>query len=108
MNESWISRENSIEQVTKSNVAWLAEVASVLEAVARKYSTLTSDDVWNELKEWSVPVPAPTDPRAMGPVMKNGVKDGIIAATGDWIVSDTPATPRNHGRPQRVYRSLIY
>jgi hypothetical protein len=81
-----------------------AEIALYNAAVSGE--TLTSDEVWRMLQ--GKEIPPPDEPRAMGAVMIAGAKRGWVTKTEQFVVADNPATNRNHGRPSRVYRSLVY
>jgi len=99
-----VARDESIEQVQANSVVWRVAAERALKDLAYTHWNLTSDDVWWLLRDQHIPVP--TEPRAMGPVMLQGVRKGWIRATNEVRISDQSATP-NHRRPQRVYASLI-
>jgi hypothetical protein len=67
--------------------------------VARQQRELVSDDVWKHLDARS------HDNRALGPVMKQAQRDGLIAPT-DRFVLTTQA--RRHRSPVRIWVSLVY
>ena len=64
---------------------WLEAAYRALVAVANEQETLTTDDVWNELRARGDAV-STHDLRAIGPVMNRGRRDGLIEAT-DRIAS---------------------
>ena len=99
------ARDAAIAAVARGSGPWRAYAEMALWDAARREATLTSDDVWLILTDHGVP--SPDEPRAMGPVMLAGVRYQWIEATDQFLVTETPATHRNHGRPQRIYRSLI-
>lgn len=99
-----VARDEAIRRVEDHSVIWRSFARLALRDAAVFDEYLTSDDVWHVLKMHHVP--DPIEPRAMGPVMLAGVRDGWIVATDKVKISDDPASP-NHNRPQRVYRSLI-
>lgn len=68
--------------------------------VAANYPDFTADDVWRELGLFA----APTEPRAIGPVMLRAQQLGYCQPT-----DRTRATrnPRAHRRPMRVWVSLL-
>lgn len=98
-------RDEAIDAVASANADWTPWAMLALHDAAITNAALTSDDVWKILQRKRIP--APTEPRAMGPVMLAGVKRGWVYATDRVRSSDDPASP-NHARPQRVYGSNIY
>ena len=99
-----VERDDAIAAVESNSVVWRTAANDALLSVARSQGTLTSDDVWLTLHRRNISNPA--EPRAMGPVMQHGVREGWIAPTNQVRVADIPSSP-NHRRPQRVYRSRI-
>ena len=97
------AKEEAIERVRASadpswmNHAWAAIVMVCHESHAG-WTTITSDLVWERLAEWHAP--KPHEPRAMGPVMRRAVKEGLLRPTSTFRPS---AMPQNHRRPVRVY-----
>lgn len=104
MDDQRVARDRGIEQVEQHSVIWRTFARKALRDAAVDGDDLTSDDVWHLLHEHGIP--GPIEPRAMGPVMLGGVRDGWIEATNMVRISNDPASP-NHKRPQRVYRSRI-
>jgi len=96
----------ALAHVEIRSAPWRPWAGLALIHAAAKSVEITSDDVWRVLTAHSVP--APLEPRAMGPVMLAGVRKGLITPTERFLVSQDPATSRNHGRPQRVYASHIW
>jgi hypothetical protein len=76
--------------------------AAVIEA-ARLYPKLTTDDI-----VVMIPDHVRThENRALGPVMQEAAKNGVIAK--DMMPNVNCATRKNnHSRPLQVWRSLIY
>jgi hypothetical protein len=99
-----VARDEAIRRVEDHSIVWRSFARLALRDAAVFDEHLTSDDVWHVLHMHRVP--DPIEPRAMGPVMLAGVRDGWIIATNKVEISNDPASP-NHKRPQRVYRSLI-
>ena len=97
--------EKGISRSAESAAKWNPHALDALHSVAKTQESFTSDAVWDWLANANVK--APYEPRAMGAIMRNGVKNGWITRTDEWIVTDNPATSRNHGRPQRVYTSNL-
>lgn len=101
----FIGRDEALDAVAVGNADWTPWALLALHEAATTTAALTSDDVWKVLHRKRIP--GPTEPRAMGPVMLTGVKRGWIEPTDRVKASDEPASP-NHGRPQRVYGSMIF
>ncbi len=75
---------------------WKAAAAVALEQLAATGREFTSDDVRD-----AIPAHITThEMRALGPVMKAGIRDGLVTATG-WTTQGRAAA---HGRPRRLYR----
>ena len=73
-----------------------------VRVMAHRRQYITSDDVWL----WLLPLEVTTsDNRAMGSVMRESQRDGVITLTSNFLSS---ARSCNHRRPQRVWKSLIY
>jgi hypothetical protein len=104
MDDQRVARDQGIERVEQHSIIWRTFARKALRDAAVDLYDLTSDDVWHVLMEHDVP--NPIEPRAMGPIMLGGVRDGWIEATNEVRISADPASP-NHKRPQRVYRSLV-
>lgn len=104
MDDQRVARDKAIERVEFNSIVWRSFARRALRDAAVSSDELTSDDVWWILRYHDIP--DPTEPRAMGPVMLRGVRDGWIVSTNRTKISDDPASP-NHNRPQRVYLSRI-
>ena len=72
-----------------------------LRVIARRKNTLTSDDVWEWMRDLDVSTP---DHRAMGAVFRNASRDKVIEALPQWEISTRPAC---HKRPIRKWKSLV-
>lgn len=59
----------------------------------------TTDDVWKVLDDWGVDTPH--EPRAMGPIVRSLMREGLIEPVGRRVKS---TIPRGHCRPVEVYR----
>lgn len=96
-------REASIAQVRDNAEPDLkAELLESVRRVAGIRSTLTSDDVWQDFRARITD--APHEPRLLGAVMREAVRNAWIEATQDFELSKRPETHRN---PKRVWRSLL-
>lgn len=86
-----------------ANDRWKIAAMRALIAAASDLDTLTIDDVWERL----TPTGHVThENRAMGAIMKRGAALGYIEATTEHRPLRR-VTERRHGRPVRVWRSLI-
>jgi len=93
----WADAEVKMEQVDDAaDKNWKQVANAAIRATARRLSTLTADDVWETLEGWGVP--APREPRALGPRMTHAVKEGWIIRTDEYRPSI-----RRHASPLRVY-----
>jgi hypothetical protein len=79
---------------------WFNAVLLAVGRVARRQEKLTSDDIWAELPSDIVP-----EPRAIGSVLQAAAREGVIEPINEWRKSSRSEV--NHGRPLRVWRSLI-
>jgi hypothetical protein len=70
--------------------------------LARKVQLFSTNDLYEAADR---PEMFLLEPRAMGTVMRRLKRAGIITASGDY---EPDRTPGSHGRPKRVWRSLIY
>lgn len=95
------ARDEAIDRVEEhANPDW-KEVAYVTAlGVARVKRFFTSEDVWDAL---SGDV-CTHEPRAMGAVMRRLRKEQFVQPTDQFITSTSPL---GHGRPSRVWRSLL-
>ena len=96
----------ALKKIATGQGDWRAYAALALDEAACLNEDLTSDQVWEVLTAHGVP--SPTEPRGMGAVMITGSKTGLIEPTPEFRVSKEPATKRHGGRPQRVFRSLVF
>jgi len=83
--------------------AWKAAASSAIAEAAKSYRKFTSDEVWVILH--SNGITAPHEPRAMGPMMRNASRSGLISKTGYSKISDQE---HNHARPVAVWKSMVY
>ena len=80
---------------------WFLTAERAVRIIAREKQTLTSDDVWEWMRDMNVEV---REPRAMGAVMKNAARDAVILPINQWECSRRPVA---HRRPVRLWKSLI-
>ena len=94
------AKEEAIARVeVNASRAWLDAAWDALLWACRGLAEMTSDDVWDRL--WDRNVPAPHEPRALGPVMRRAGREGLLRPTSTFRPS---AMPQNHRRPVRVYQ----
>jgi hypothetical protein len=92
-------RDKAIDVVEASaNPEWKEEALAVVEKLARRSESLTTDAVW------ALMTTKTTEPRAMGAIMRTATKLGYIEPTDYHIPSIRRAS---HRRPIRVWKSLI-
>lgn len=95
------SREQAIHQVeTNANPDWKDAAYSTGVDLAKSQEYFTSEEVLLNMVRGI----ETHEPRAMGPVMRRLQKDGVIEATSRFITS---ISPLGHGRPSRVWKSLM-
>jgi hypothetical protein len=87
------------ERDEATNAAWRRGAVQVIRELAQTRETLTTDDVWAAL---GFP---PIEGRQLGPVMLECKSARIIEPTDEYRPSTRSEV--NHGRPLRVWRSLI-
>lgn len=89
-------RDIAIERVEHAAPAdWKDSALTLVEALAKRTDTITTDDLWSLLDH-------PPEPRAMGAIMKRAQKNGWIEPTDRIKKSERPEC---HARPIRVWRS---
>lgn len=83
----------------EADKAWIDAAYPALVVLAEQRGELTSDDLWAAL---SMP---PRESRMIGNVFSRARNAGALEPTS----RHTPSVrPENHGRPVRVWRSLLY
>lgn len=81
-----------------------ADLARLVETVARQRATLTSDDVWVAARDEGIDL-ATCRPSALGGVFRAVASAGIIMLTNERQESRRPA---HHRKPLRVWRSCVF
>lgn len=76
---------------------WRQQALEDLESLCRRHADFTADDLDDVAKLLE-------DPRAIGGLVREGLKRGWCAPTGEYRISKIA---RCHQRPKRVWRSLI-
>jgi len=101
--EAIAARDEAVRTVAASEAPFVAVAYDALRVLCRwnPGETVTSEDVWEMLGLRGISKPA--EPRAMGPVMLRGVREGLIRPTGRFVTS-TMRT--RHAGPVREYEVL--
>lgn len=81
---------------------WHAEAQQAAIRVAKTHTTLTTAQIYEEMSE---DIRGKARGQAFGSVMRELVKFHVIESTD---VFRNEKLTRNHGRPQRVWRSLLF
>lgn len=79
---------------------WSNVLLSAVKKVAQSQKLFTTDDVWKHVPNLS----HRPEPRALGTVLTEMRKSGLIKATKDY---QTSTRRECHGRPIKVWESLI-
>jgi hypothetical protein len=97
------SKHQAIAQVDEhADRAWKDTVDLIIENLARRQPTVTSDDVWRELEKY----PDVThEPSAMGACFIRASRRGILRPTGQYVESRRPL---RHGNVIKVWASTLY
>ena len=97
-----MSRQLSLDEAlalveTAADVDWKQRARDAIRTVAFSGRAFTTDDVWDAIGDGV----ATRDGRALGPLMREAVADGLIEPTGNYIKSRRLAC---HQRPVREWR----
>lgn len=92
--------EAELSELTGMDDGWLSAAVDAVRAVALTQTELTTDDVWDRLRD----VPAPHEPRAIANVMLYARREGWIVATDRTARCRRPS---RNATTVRVWRSLI-
>jgi hypothetical protein len=96
------ARDAALERVeAAAHEEWLIAAADAVTYLAAMYEEFDADAIWALLRQSEHTT---HEPRAMGAVLRNAARDGMIAPTDRWVQSRRTAC---HGRPIRVWRSLL-
>jgi hypothetical protein len=82
-------REGMAQAEQNACQEWKTVITGCILAVARKLPELTVDDVLSEIE--SIPEsqrPSTHNLSALGPMMRNAAKDGLISRTGKFLRSE--------------------
>lgn len=94
------ARDAALQQVAEHTPSlWLHQAVGAVQLLAGERQYFTTDDVWDLLDS------APPEPRALGAVMREQARAGLIVATDRTQKSRRVEC---HARPVRVWRSLVH
>lgn len=94
------ARDRAIRRVgTSSRPEWRAAIRAAICDIAATHSTFTTDEVWQYCEDHGIS--NPSEPRALGAVMRDVASSGVIEPTNEYRLS---ARPTCHRRPIRVWR----
>jgi hypothetical protein len=97
------ARDAALEQVETNNAEWVWRATAALKDLCISRESFTSEDLW--LKCSQLLLAPPREPRAMGAVLSGGQERGWCEPTSEWRTGWRGAS---HGRPVRVWRSLLH
>lgn len=96
-------RDEALDRVEENaNAEWFAVALQVIQDLAEKLDKVTSDDVWEQLKNH--PEVQTHQPSAMGAIFRKACNLNLISATDTFISSKRPSS---HARPIRVWESKL-
>lgn len=101
-NEGDRRRDEAMDRVAANAIIWSALADIAVSWCAEHHDEITTDDVWQRLADQGVD--PPHEPRAIGPVMRRAVADGVIVSTDRYVRSRRPV---HHRAPLRVYRRAV-
>jgi hypothetical protein len=99
------STESTTEAINRAaahaSTIWMHEAAKIVVKLAQSATSFTTDQVHAELAKLDVTTP---EPRALGAVMLQAIRDGIIIPTGQYRKSTRRIC---HKRPMAVYEPAL-
>jgi hypothetical protein len=97
-------RDEAIQRVAQgADAHWCRAAMIAVHEVALVHQEFTTDEV--EARLLGLTVREPRDKRALGAIMRAAMLVSLVEKTDRVRPS---AMPRNHRRPKRVWRSLVY
>lgn len=96
-----VARRDAAVQLVDSGLdpVWRRAARFAVLVTATELAVFTTDDVWQTLAYLGIGKPA--EPRALGAVITQLRRDGVISATGGYSES---ARPEAHCSPKRIWR----
>jgi hypothetical protein len=96
--------EEAVARVDRgADPGWKFHALEAVFAVAQRHEMFWADHVWWELEGRGIE--GPREPSALGPVMRMGKSMGWIESTKMTKESERPCA---HGKPNRVWKSLVF
>ena len=100
--EAAASRDAAIAQVEhNADDAWKDEARAIVRRLALSRVEFTTDDVWSCLANSTAET---HEPRALGAIMREAGREGLIKATNTTTPSTRAAC---NARPVRIWESLV-
>lgn len=91
---------DALERVERNAAEdWKTAARAAVGYLCTRSDPFTTDDAWSLLTAWDVP--ATHEPRAMGAIIREASRSGLIVKTGDYVESKRP---ESHCRPLPVWR----
>ncbi|QNK82575.1 hypothetical protein [Nakamurella sp. PAMC28650] len=84
-----------------ASAIWMHEATKIVIKLGQGSTSFTTDQVHAELSKMDVATP---EPRALGAVIRQAIRDGFIVLTGEYRKS---ARRVCHKRPMAVYRPAV-
>jgi hypothetical protein len=96
------ARNEALARVeANANSAWKSHCEDAIRWLSETRPDFTTDDVWELMHQRLNPMPH--EPRAIGAMMTNAAKRGLITPTDRYTPS---ARPECHRRPVKIWKSL--
>lgn len=97
MFEAGVRRDAALRDVEAGAEKWVAAIVDIVRRLASGYE-FTTDQLWQVAIALGMKV---GEPRAMGAVLNNARRVGLVEATGNYRKSERPEC---HARPVLVWR----
>lgn len=90
-------RDKAMDAVeSHTDFAWKQLALQTVRFLALNHQEFVADDLWGYIEK-------PSEPRALGPVMRAAQKQGLIEPTERY-----KPNPNRHSTPTRIWRSLLF
>lgn len=98
LDEAIEARDQAIQQVEDhADGKWMDLAVACVLGIAATRRPFTSDHIWDVLDGFDI---EPHEPRALGAVMKQLSRRGVIRPTGNYVQS---SRPKCHARPVKEW-----
>lgn len=98
LNQARAERNNAMSRAEKnSSRAFRKSARNIILDILSRKETFIADDVWYEAKKRRIK--QPREPRALGPIITNLLKEGIITRTRRFTQSK-----RRHATAMRIWK----